>query len=42
MRPMSTKGIITVEVTMVTMRAQNMQHRHSEQFQWNTIATMRT
>ena len=33
MRPMSRKGIITLEVTMVTMHAQTMQHHHSEQFQ---------
>ena len=42
MHPMSAKGIITLEVTMVTMRAQTMQHHHTEQFQWNTIATIRT
>ena len=42
MRPMSAKGIITLEVTMVTMHAQTMQHHHSELFQWNTIATIGT
>ena len=42
MHPMSGKGIITLEVTMVTMCAKTMQHHYSEQFQWNTIATIRT